>query len=451
MSSQAEINSFSTNYAECTELSGNLTISGEDITTLEPLQNITSIGGNLFISNTSITVLDELSNLETVSGFLKITNNAQLTEISLNSENLNDLFIRLNPNLEKINATGLESANEIDIYGNASLNTLNLFDLSTVYNLLIGNNDNLESLTFLSLENSTNNIQIYQNDELNAVNFPSLTTADDFTVHKNDSLILLNISSLETVEDFDFISNESMLSLDLNSITSTYILTIEENLNLVEIKTQNLNSIHRTVIENNNELKNITFNNVTEIGPIKVEGNLNLEKIEFGNLAEITGDYPGYIPLDLHIKDNNKLEDILFSNLNSVESIRIEENPSLTNCTIDCSIFEALNTNTIEDDLYFQNNSSFLNDISDLCPQIGIEEENIENLIILFPNPVKDYISIQSKNDISKIQVLEITGKQVLEKLKSKSIKIENLKNGIYIIKVFDTNNNILTDKFIKG
>ncbi|WP_196892870.1 T9SS type A sorting domain-containing protein [Aureivirga marina] len=430
---QAEVDSFSTDYSGCTELVGNLTINGSDITSLEALENITSVGGNLFITNTSLTAINQLINLETVSGYFKITNNEQLTDITLDSGNINDLYVRLNTNLENIKANNLETANEIDIYGNASLETINLFALETIHNLKIGNNDNLETVTFFSLESSDNFIQIYQNDVLTAANFPSLTTADNFNVYNNDELILLNISSLETVNDFSFDINESMLSLDLNSITSSPVITIEGNPSLVEIKGENLTTFNRIAIESNDELKNITFNNVTATGPIKVEGNLKLEKIEFNALTQIQ-EYPNYIPLDLHIKNNNNLKDILFPSLNTVEKIRIEDNPSLTSCSIDCSIFENLTDNGIENDLFFQNNNI---SISDLCSQIGIDEQVFKNLTTVYPNPTTNFVRIKTNNNVDLVRIFDTHGKIVLETENQKKIDIRHLDEGIYFMKIY--------------
>src|SRR5690606_21607117 len=51
--SQAYVNNFATNYPNCTEVSGELTIQGANITDLTPLSNIQSIGGYLFINNNS--------------------------------------------------------------------------------------------------------------------------------------------------------------------------------------------------------------------------------------------------------------------------------------------------------------------------------------------------------------------------------------------------------------
>src|SRR5690606_25470695 len=57
LTSQAAVNNFATDYPDCTEVSGNLTIQGAN--NLTPLSNLTSVGGNLYIfSNSSLLNLD---------------------------------------------------------------------------------------------------------------------------------------------------------------------------------------------------------------------------------------------------------------------------------------------------------------------------------------------------------------------------------------------------------
>src|SRR5690606_39864757 len=80
LTSQAAVNNFATDYPNCTEVSGNLTIQGAN--NLTPLSNLTSVGGYLNISyNSSLTNLDGLSNLTSVGGFLDIYNNPNLSNL----------------------------------------------------------------------------------------------------------------------------------------------------------------------------------------------------------------------------------------------------------------------------------------------------------------------------------------------------------------------------------
>jgi len=81
-STQAQIDNFQTNYPGCTEIEGNVTIHGNDITNLNGLNVLTSIGGYLDISgNGALTSLSGLDNIEAASiTNLTITNNSSLSD-----------------------------------------------------------------------------------------------------------------------------------------------------------------------------------------------------------------------------------------------------------------------------------------------------------------------------------------------------------------------------------
>jgi len=77
---QSEIDDFQTNYPGCTELMGDLQISGNDIMDLSGLNVVTSIGGDLsIIHNDTLTSLTGLENIDEASiTDLTITNNGEL-------------------------------------------------------------------------------------------------------------------------------------------------------------------------------------------------------------------------------------------------------------------------------------------------------------------------------------------------------------------------------------
>jgi len=76
---QAQINSFSTNYPGCTQILGSVHIEGPGITNLAGLSGVTAIGGYLNIKNNSaLTGVSGLSALTTIGGFFLIDNNDAL-------------------------------------------------------------------------------------------------------------------------------------------------------------------------------------------------------------------------------------------------------------------------------------------------------------------------------------------------------------------------------------
>lgn len=73
----------------------------------------------------------------------------------------------------------------------------------------------------------------------------------------------------------------------------------------------------------------------------------------------------------------------------------------------------------------------------------------------IFPNPAKEVISIQLKDNLSvtlkSVVIHDLTGRLVLETVEfNQPINIEKLAVGTYILSVFDTENKSYTQKFIK-
>lgn len=79
------------------------------------------------------------------------------------------------------------------------------------------------------------------------------------------------------------------------------------------------------------------------------------------------------------------------------------------------------------------------------------KKENHSKLKI-YPNPVKDYFALDTKDEVKHIEVFTLSGKTVrkLEGLnKSKIIDLKGLKAGVYIIKV-STEKEVISTKIIK-
>lgn len=87
------------------------------------------------------------------------------------------------------------------------------------------------------------------------------------------------------------------------------------------------------------------------------------------------------------------------------------------------------------------------------CSTLGSDTFKIsEKSISLFPNPNKGIFTINSVENLY-LKIIDISGKIIQSKsiLKgNNAINISEINNGIYLIKVFDTNRNIQTLKLIK-
>ena len=76
LTSQAEVDAFN-----CTKVTGNLTVTGADITNLNGLSSLREVYGDLRIENTNATSLEGLLLLDSIGGALLVMNNPSLNVI----------------------------------------------------------------------------------------------------------------------------------------------------------------------------------------------------------------------------------------------------------------------------------------------------------------------------------------------------------------------------------
>lgn len=179
--SQSEIDNFQTNYPNCTQVEGGIQITGNGITNLDGLSNITSIGGNLYLGDYDyggipfLTSLSGLNGLLYIGGGIHIYECDQLTDLT-GLDNITTLgthlWIEHNSNLTSLN--GLENlvyiGGQIQITYNDALASLSGLDSLTHIgsHLVVCDNPNLISIE--SLKNidaaSIDGLAIYENSSL---------------------------------------------------------------------------------------------------------------------------------------------------------------------------------------------------------------------------------------------------------------------------------------------
>ncbi len=152
---QDQIDNYYTNYPECSHIVGSVTISGNDITNLNGLSNVTSIGGDLYIKNNPI--LNNLTGLENIKpgsiAYLEISQNNQLSECSIQNicaflGNTNSSFVVY------ANASGCMNVNQIQMGCSTSV-----YEIITVNKISIYPNPANEKITVLTTE-LTNNTRL---------------------------------------------------------------------------------------------------------------------------------------------------------------------------------------------------------------------------------------------------------------------------------------------------
>jgi len=252
LTTQAEVNSFATNYPGCTTLQ-NLTIQGK-ISNLSGLSQLTSILGELSIDcyyydendnfelKYPLTSLAGLNNLTSVGGSLGLANFPNAT-----TSNLFPALVSVGNYVSFSGTTtasiggfnNLTGAGSFRVLGVQSLITISGFSsLLSFVNpyanpIEIGHNPLLISLPeFQSLTNVTGSIFITDNESLTETGFDHLETVTG-SVHviTNAALQTLGFNNLQTVtSEFQIYSNPLLTNIStLSNFTTSGIIAIRNN------------------------------------------------------------------------------------------------------------------------------------------------------------------------------------------------------------------------------
>ena len=72
------------------------------------------------------------------------------------------------------------------------------------------------------------------------------------------------------------------------------------------------------------------------------------------------------------------------------------------------------------------------------------------NTIKIYPNPFKEVMNVQSKEQIKKIELYNLIGQKIISINNQNSISTNQLKSGIYLINITDSKGNTLIEKVVK-
>ena len=324
LETQSDVDNFNIDYPSCTELEGNLLITGEDITDISPLAQLDKVIGDFEIINCQnlLSINDTELN---VIGNIRIIENESLNEINgFNStDSLKTLFVFENPVLITIAGFG---------------------DLRIVSDSLhIDSNDSLKSVPTFNNVSFINSLELYQNFSIDSVSgFNSL-----------DSINLLFLWHVPIIEGFN-----SLIKAGTVFISGTDIERIE-GFNNVERIAGGLSLSRITQdepIEIFNKVKTIGFNLTLGVQGGDFNSLLNLEEVQnnminilncnFQNLDFLSNmkRMDGFKPF-IRIDDCSNLTDI--SGLDGIDPesinffiIRRNENLSICHSDLVCAVLE---------------------------------------------------------------------------------------------------------------
>ena len=365
-SSQEEIDSFPVYHPNCIEIAGNVTISGDNISNLDSLYNLTINWGYLEISaNPLLTNLSGLDNMISTGGALFISNNETLIDIS-SLENL----LEINGNLYVLNNTSLESlagfTNVEFIGGHLKIsNNPNLIEIGGLDNIIyiwgnfeIHNNDNLENLTGATfIHTILGSLKITENDLLtNLAGMDNINTLwGGVEIKGNTSLTsLTGINSLTNINGNVLIENnenlENLSGLEgLSAISGSLVIGSiggNGNASLTSLTSlSNLESIGSFLIICGNESLNTLWGlhslDPESIAHLVLINNSVLSECEVQSVCEYLVSPNGYIEIYDNATGCNSPEEVMEACFTSTMENDIKTKEILTIVTNPCS--ETLN------------------------------------------------------------------------------------------------------------
>jgi len=471
LSSQAEVDAFTTNYPNCTNLLNLLEISGSDIVDLSPLPE-------LYLKNISIHSNEILTSLDGLN--INIVNEVQWSQ-SL-------LYITGNPILTDISALAStevpsdESYAQIDgsVSNNPLLTSLNGLQFWTHSSfLVIDNNDALTNLSGLDNLSRVGDLWIRENDNL--INLVGLSSIE--VLYEN--FLLRNNSLLQSLNGFNpgyhfwevdmFIDNNPSL-IDISVMNSWTVTNVDqEYMRLHIFENQNLSICNNlttcSMIEMLNEFQyliiiNNNNNGCNDIQQIEDSCNLLPDNDECDGAYTLTiGDIfeanNVNATTSVQTPSCNDVDraDVWFTfNSDSLTIVDIisEEGYNLQlwegNCSALTQVSNACEENTLTDisvssntDYYVQvwscASCRLATGVFDILVQDGTlsTQEEVFNGFSIYPNPTNSYLYLKAKNTITSIEIYNLLGQQMLSTTPntlSEELDMSQFNSGMYLVKV---------------
>lgn len=332
LNSQLEVDDFATNYSGCSLFTGNLQISGSDITDLTPLAQLTSVTGNLRLwNNSSLTSLQGLHNITNISGNLELDGfNFPLVNLDglAGLESVGGMLsVQSFQNITSVQ--GLSNLSTvggnflIQYLGNTDLTTISLPNLTSVGRFNIRNNTSLTAIDFVNLESVGTTFHLVGNINLEMASFLALEEVGSnlisdsqidngmFEIAQCNHLMITDFSNLQTIKGK---------------------LDVVQNLDLLDLGFENLTTVLRDIRINSNTALN-SIDGLSGLSGflrgISISGSniTNLDALE--NISSIgTGTFG-----DLILNDNPLLTDISgLGNITTINrNLQIHNNDALTN------------------------------------------------------------------------------------------------------------------------
>jgi hypothetical protein len=456
---QAQLDSFQINYPGCTEIEGEVIISGADITSLSGLSVLTRVGSNLIIiKNDLLTNLTGLDALTTIGGYLEIGDNNDEDNLLLASltglENLTStgggMSIRFNPSLTSFdgldNLTSIGEGGFLLIQVNNALTSISALhnltnvggDLRVEANDILTNLDGLDNIAAGSIHNlfinrnpslSTCEVQsiceylasptgivfIFENAP-GCEHPPDIASGCGITLqclpygyyHFYSQSYIDNFQAgfpgCTVLEGYAVIYGEDITNLNGLSVVTTVNgdLRFDNNPNLTSLTgMENLTNIEGSLwIAGNPLLTGLTgLESLDSVnGDLYIGLNYSGGNLALASLSELSNlDYVGG---DLEIWNNpalTSLEGLDNMGVDSVDALVIQNNPALSTCEVQ-SICDYLGNPDAY--VWISGNASGCNsqeEVAAACDTTAgvLPADSRQPIVVSYPNPFSEYMTFE--------------------------------------------------------
>lgn len=435
--SQNDVDNFSANYPDVHSFSS-INISGDDITNLNTLSQVTEVTGDLYIYSPT-----ENHPLINMSGLNNITIiNGRLSLVDLKNINADNLF----PNLLRIGSGNFGDGLSISGLTPETISGFNI------------------------LANVSGDLAIQNTSDLVNLNgFDSLTKVKSIALNSQASIYFIDNSSLSSINGFNilnevaseyyFVNNPHLISLpntpNLSVIGKSITLWEDDAI----INFNGLNSLttlggNINVMDNSTLISFFGLNNLTITNGINIQNNPALSSVkDLANL--ITFPFVGPTRPSINISNNNILTSLSgLDNINGaiIGEVVLQNNPNLSICAIESFCEKIVFDTNLLGFTQVSNNATNCNsadDINNVCQLLSINEIDANNSISIYPNPVKSILNLKTSSP-TKIIISDVLGRiRINTIVDNGNIDLSTLEKEIYLIQA--TFNNKKTNiKLIK-
>ncbi|WP_370476817.1 T9SS type A sorting domain-containing protein [Tamlana flava] len=423
-----------------------LDVHSKSITDLTGIEGFTSLT-HLVCSYNQLTDLD-------------LSQNTNLIELTCNDNQLINLNVTQNTVLTRLQCFN-NTLETIDVTKNTALTFLN-FNNNQLTSIDITKNTLITSLGLTS--NQLTTLDVSKNTALYYLQCQA-NQLTDLDVSKNIALSIFYCFSNQ-LTNLDVSLNTALVSLNCgrNQLTA---LNVSNNILLTQLNCDD-NLFTDLILDQNTALVGLVcYGN--PLTSLDLSHNINLEELYFFN----------NILTDIDLSYNVALRTVYCAG-SSFTSLDLGQNPALT--YVDCSYSQNITTLNVKngnnnslvffnarscnslgciqvDDETLANNDGapystwIKNDTtvySEDCAALSIDENDLGQFINLYPNPVINHLTIDSKKPLKKVEIYSILGTKV-KNIKSNytSIPMFELSEGIYIIRL-ESSTGIFNKKILK-